>query len=262
MSTTWVRREPPRFRRVEVAARTHRTPHLLRVTLAGPELAGFDPGLPAASVRLLVPSPGTTDVVMPSWTGNEFLLPGGDRPTIRTYTPLRFDADALELDLDVVLHPAGAVSAWAEAADPGDAAAISGPGRGYTVDDDAESFVLAGDETALPAIGQLLEVLPRHASVQAIVEVAHADARLELPSHPQLSITWCELVDGARSGDALVEAVRSADISGDARVWAAGEAAAVQRIRKHLFGDRGMTRAQATVRGYWKHGRAGEADGG
>ena len=43
------------------------------------------------------------------------------------------------------------------------------------------------------------------------------------------------------------------------RVWAAGEAAAVQRIRRHLFEQRGLTRTQAVVRGYWKHGRAGDA---
>ena len=39
-------------------------------------------------------------------------------------------------------------------------------------------------------------------------------------------------------------------------VWVAGEAAAVQKIRKHLFDQRGMSRSDATVRGYWKHGRS------
>jgi NADPH-dependent ferric siderophore reductase len=42
-------------------------------------------------------------------------------------------------------------------------------------------------------------------------------------------------------------------------VWAAGEAAAMQRIRRHLFDEREVPRAQATVRGYWKHGRRGDA---
>jgi len=40
-------------------------------------------------------------------------------------------------------------------------------------------------------------------------------------------------------------------------VWVAGEAAAVQRIRRALFEERGVPRSRATVRGYWKHGRAG-----
>lgn len=260
MSKQWTRREPSRFRRVEVTRRAARTPHLLRLTLAGPELEGFDPGLPAASVRLLVPSPGATELVMPAWNGNEFLLPDGSRPIIRTYTPLRCDPDAFELDLDVVLHPGGAVAAWAERVQPGDAAAVSGPGRGYVIDPDASSFVLAGDEAALPAIGQLIELLPREASVQVIVEIAHADARVDLPEHPALTVKWCERSGGAQAGTALGDAVRRADIPRGARIWVAGEAAAVQRIRKHLFDERAISRSQATVRGYWKRGREGDPD--
>jgi NADPH-dependent ferric siderophore reductase len=254
----WVRREPSSFGPVEVARRAPRTPHLLRVTFAGPGLAGFDPGLPAASVRLLVPSPGGPGLVLPEWNGNEFLLPDGSRPVIRTYTPLRYDPDALELDLDIVLHPDGAVAAWAQQAQPGAPAAISGTGRGYTVDPEAPSFVLAGDEAALPAIGQLIDVLPQQVPVRVLVEVARPDARLELPAHAGLTATWHDLPAGGRAGDALVAAVQAAEIPPDARVWAAGEAAAVQRIRKHLFEERGLSREQATIRGYWKHGRTGD----
>lgn len=253
-----VRRPPPRFRPVELARLEHRTPHLVRATFVGAALAGYEPPLPAGSVRLLVPSPGASQLVMPVWNGNEFLLPDGSRPTIRTYTPLRFDADALELDLDIVLHPAGAVAAWAERARPGDAAAISGPGRGYDVDQAAASWFLAGDETAVPAIGQLLEALPASASVEVLIEVARPDARADLPDHPGGDVTWVDLTDGAEHGSALVDAVRGATIAPDAKVWAAGEAAAVQRIRKHLFDERGLARSQATVRGYWKRGRAGD----
>ena len=53
-----VRREPPRFRRVEVRRVEERTPRLTRVTLGGDELEGFAVEEPAASVRLLLPSPG------------------------------------------------------------------------------------------------------------------------------------------------------------------------------------------------------------
>jgi NADPH-dependent ferric siderophore reductase len=72
-------------------------------------------------------------------------------------------------------------------------------------------------------------------------------------------VHWHDLPEGAPPGDALVAAVRRAEIDPTARVWAAGEAAAVQRIRRHLFEDRGFARAQTTVRGYWKHGRGGDA---
>jgi NADPH-dependent ferric siderophore reductase len=226
-----------------------------RVVLTGPELEGFAVELPAASVRLLIPSRGSSDLVIPSWNGNEFLLPGGERPTIRTFTPRRVDPDSFELDLEIVLHPGGRVSEWARSARPGDPAAISGPGRGYSIAIDAPGFLLAGDETALPAIGQLLEALPPATPVRALIEIAHPEARRQMPAHPRATVEWLELPQGAAPGDALLPAVAATEPDSGVRVWAAGEAAAMQRIRRHLFEDRGLPRPQVAVRGYWKHGR-------
>ena len=90
--------------------------------------------------------------------------------------------------------------------------------------------------------------------------MTHPDARVDLPPHPGAEVRWLDHVAGTPPGDALVAAVRDADISPDTHVWAAGEAASMQRIRKHLADDRDHPRAQCTVRGYWKHGRAGDDD--
>jgi NADPH-dependent ferric siderophore reductase len=253
-----IRREPPPLRRVTVVRRQAVTPRLVRVTLGGPELEGLDPGLPAASVRLLLPSGGA--LTMPTWNGNEFLLPDGSRPPLRTLTPRRWDGERQEIDVEVVLHGDGPLSRWAGTVEAGAVAALSGTGRGYTIDGAATRFVLAGDESALPAISVLLEALPRGATVTVLAEITHPDARFELPAHPGATVTWHDLAPGAPPGDALVGAVQAADISPAARVWAAGEAAAVQRIRTHLFDERGLPRSQCTVRGYWKHGRAGTDD--
>ena len=253
-----IRREPPPLRRLTVVRRQTVTPRLVRVTLGGPELEGLEPGLPAASVRLLLPTGGT--LAMPTWNGNEFLLPDGSRPPLRTLTPRRWNGERQELDVEIVLHGDGPLSTWAAAVEPGTAAALSGTGRGYTIDESATQYVLAGDESALPAISVLLEALPPSAAIAVLAEVAHPDARFELPSHPGATVTWHDLAPGAPPGDALVGAVEAADICPAARVWAAGEAAAVHRIRKHLFDQRGLPRSQCTVRGYWKHGRASTDD--
>jgi NADPH-dependent ferric siderophore reductase len=249
-----LRREPPTFRRATVRATAFVSPRLIRVTLAGPELEGFAVEQPAASVRLLLPSHG--ELVIPAWRGNEFLLPDGSRPTIRTLTPRRADAAAGELDVDIVVHRGGAASTWATGALPGAEAAVSGPGRGYTVDPNAGGLVLAGDETAIPAISQLLESLPATMSTQAHIEVAAPEARIDLPG--EAAVTWHDLSPGRPPGDALFDAVHGLTLAPEARVWVAGEAAAVQRIRRHLFEERGLPRSHATVRGYWKHGRAGD----
>jgi NADPH-dependent ferric siderophore reductase len=247
-----VRRPPPPFRRVEVRRVEDRSPRLRRVTLAGPALEGFVLDEPAASVRLLLPSPGTDALVVPEWNGNEFLLPDGRRPVIRTLTPRRFDAATSELDVEIVRHGGGLASAWAGAAGPGAPAGVSGPGRGYAFDPDAAELLVAGDETALPAIAQLLEARPPGVPMQVLVEVAAPEAELPLPGGDGITISW--VAD-------LVTAVREAPLGEGARVWAAGEAAAMQRIRRHLFEERGLPRRSAAVRGYWKAGRAGDGDG-
>ena len=102
------------------------TPRLLRITLGGAELRGLTVDEPAASVRILIPPAPGEPLVMPTWNGNEFLLPDGRRPTIRTFTPWRVDADALELDIGAVLHGDGAASRWA----PGGRARRGGRGVG------------------------------------------------------------------------------------------------------------------------------------
>lgn len=155
---TRVRREPPPFRRVEVVFAERRTPHLLRITLGGPELEGLDPGLPAASVRLLLPR--GDELVVPKWTGNEFLHADGTRPALRTVTPRRLHPERLELDVEVVLHGEGPLSTWATAPSPGGAAAVSGTGRGYKIDPATAAYALALDFMSLPMINEATATLP------------------------------------------------------------------------------------------------------
>ena len=248
-----MRREPPRFRPVTVRAVEPLSPHLLRVRLGGPELEGLTVDEPAASVRVLLPVPDG-ELVLPRWDGNEFLLPDGSRPPIRTLTPRRLHPDPA-LDVDVVLHPGGLASEWAAGARPGDEAAVSGTGRGFDIDAGVPAYVLAGDESAVPAIGQLLEWIPADVPVDVHIEVARPDARIDLAAGPRATVTWHDLPTGASHGEALVAAVESAVIADGAHVWVAGEAASVQRIRKHLTDERHLPRSQTTVRGYWKRGR-------
>jgi NADPH-dependent ferric siderophore reductase len=250
--TTALRREPPAFRRAEVARIERRNPFLMHVTFAGPELVGLEPGLPAASVRLLLPDAGPGDVVFPTWNGNEFLAADGSRPPLRTLTPLRLDAASDELDVDVVLHGEGALSDWAEAVTVGGRVAVSGTGRGYEIDAAASRFVLAGDESALPAIGTLLPALPATAAVVVLAAVRHPEARIDLPPHPAATVEW---LVGPEPGRALLAAVTEAEIDDGTRLWVAAEAEDVQRIRRHLFEARGVPRRHGTVRGYWKRGR-------
>ncbi len=254
-TTARQRRQPPPFRVAAVVRSRSRSPRLVRVTLGGPELAGLDPGLPAASVRLLLPT--GPDLVMPEWDGNEFRHHDGSRPTIRTVTPVLVDEEAHELDVEVVLHGAGPLARWATTAGPGDPVAVSGTGRGHDVDRTASGYLLAGDETALPAIGVLLDALPPDIDRQVIVETDTAASRIDLPGAPPTR--WLVRQPGSQPGDGLVDAIADTAIDPRSHVWVAGEAAAVQRVRRLLLDERGLDRSHTTIRGYWKVERSGQA---
>lgn len=247
MTEQRVRREPPAFRMLSFRRKEAVSPLMARAVLGGDELEGFVLDRPAASVRLLLPTAGVLEI--PTWAGNEFLLSDGTRPIIRTFTPRRFDVENLELSIDVVLHGSGAASTWAAKARRGDRVAVSGPGRGYDIDPGATSFLLAGDETAIPAICQLLEYLP---SVPIAVHVSLSDEKARVDLHREVDVTWHTAAGGVDSEVSLHNAIREADLESHLNIWAAGEAAAMQRIRRYLFGEVDFPRSQATVRGYWK----------
>jgi NADPH-dependent ferric siderophore reductase len=50
----------------------------------------------------------------------------------------------------------------------------------------------------------------------------------------------------------MLAAVRGTALTDATSIWCAGEAAAMHGIRTYLFGEAGLARSRATVRGYWK----------
>ena len=115
--------------------------------------------------------------------------------------------------------------------------------------------MVGGDETAIPAICQLLESIDPERTIQVHIEIAGSDAKLPLPAGRQATVSWHILQAGAAPGSALVAAIEQAEFSAEAHVWCAGEAASMHAIRNHIFKERGMARSQANIRGYWKAGR-------
>ena len=250
-----VRREPPSFRRARVESVSPRSARMVRLVLGGPELDGFIVDGPASSIRVLLPDDDGV-LELPVWTGNEFVAADGDRAVIRTFTPLQVDD---HLAIDVVLHDAGRAARWAATARAGDEVAVSGPGRTDPIVAGARAYLLGGDESAIPAIGQLLEALPPTTDVDVRIELARPDARLALPAHPHARVTWLDADPQAEPGDALATSIEQADVLPDA-IWLAGEAAAIQRLRRHLFDVRGFSRANVIARGYWKRARQAATD--
>ena len=117
----------------------------------------------------------------------------------------------------------------------------------------AGSWLLLGDETAMPAIGQVLAAIGDTVPTDVVVEVGSAAAQRHLATTDSTRVCHLRRDRDGRPGDSLVQHVGSlAAIDRGTHVWAAGEAAAMQAIRKELRGRLSVERDHMTVRGYWK----------
>ncbi|AEF36616.1 MULTISPECIES: siderophore-interacting protein [Mycobacteriaceae] len=196
-------------------------------------------------------------------------LPEEDRPVIRTLTVRRADPVAREITIDVSVHgDHGVVGPWATAAQPGQPVYLMGPNGAYAPDPAADWHLLAGDESALPAISAALEALPADAVGKAFIEVAGPEDEMALAAPSGVQLNWlhrggrADLVGQDRAGDKapLVEAVTTTLwLPGQVQVFIHGEAQAVMHnLRPYIRKERGVAAKWASISGYWRRGRTEE----
>jgi NADPH-dependent ferric siderophore reductase len=130
------------------------------------------------------------------------------------------------------------------------------------VDTEADWYLIGADDSALPAVGTLLEALPKTCFAHVFIEVGDADEELKLESPAQFQVTW--LHHGwavGQVGRELEKSVRKFTFpEGNGRVWIGCEAAVMRNIRRHVLNDRGMDRTHAHTQGYWKYGAVNHPD--
>lgn len=267
MSTTDPRTEPfvaPAVKpRPQFALNVVRTellsPHMVRVVAGGPGLADFvakDATDMYVKIHFLQPGVAYTEPV--DVFALRESLPRDQWPATRTYTVRWLDAAAQEIAIDFVIHgDSGLAGPWAATAEPGDRIILSGPGGAYSPNPDAGWYLFAGDEAALPAIAASLESLPAGARGHAYLEVDTA-ADIQPIAAPQgVEVTWL-FREGATPADssALADAVANGPWpDGEVDAFVHGEREYMKQLRDVLFKQRGLSRSQVSLSGYWAYGR-------
>ncbi|MEU3494991.1 siderophore-interacting protein [Kitasatospora cineracea] len=266
------------IRRLTVTAVHRPTPRTARVTFALPP-GGFALAGPDQQVELHFPRPGRNRPELPAPAPGQDLVgryhagPAARRPWTRPFTLRAHDAELHTVDVDFVLHGAdeagggeagggeggggegGPAAAWAARARPGQVLGMSGPSpesaRPFPLDG-GRPLLLACDESALPALGTLVEALPADARAHAWIEVAGPEEHQPLLGFGDLTAHWVHRGD-APHGARLLAALRSAALPPDpGPAWLAGEAATVRALRRHLVEDRGLPRSAVHSTGYWR----------
>jgi NADPH-dependent ferric siderophore reductase len=229
---------------------------MTRVVLGGEGLARFATrGQTDHYVKLLFPAPGVSypEPLDVGRIREEF--PREQWPVTRTYTVRSWDAESRELALDFVLHgDEGLAGPWAANARPGDVLHFSGPGGGYAPDPAADWHLLAGDESALPAIAAALEELPADAVAHVFVEVADAAEEQKLQTGQGVTVEWIHRGDRP-IGAGLAAAVSGLEFpAGNPQVFVHGEAGFVKELRRLLRVERALPRELLSISGYWRLG--------
>jgi NADPH-dependent ferric siderophore reductase len=209
----------------QVLRREQVSPHLVRLVLGGPGLAGFE-------------STGVPD----EWVG--LVVPGQFQS--RYYTVRSWDG--AELVVDVVVHEVGLVTEWAAGEVTGDTVVLTEPKGSFAMPPDAGWLLLVGDLTAMPAIARIVGAVDVPTRVWAEVP---DDLTGYLPAGAD--VTW--LLPPAEGESRLADVVATVDWpTGPGYFWMAGESAQMRAIRKHLMRERRLPSTAYDVMGYWRGG--------
>ncbi|MFD5224245.1 siderophore-interacting protein [Microbacterium sp. NPDC058342] len=283
------------------------SPSFARITFGGEQLAeiGETGELFDARIKLVFPPASgrvpDVDSDTGDWYGSWLAVPEDERGSMRTYSvrELRTDGEN-RIVVDFVLHLepglSGPASRWAAEAAVGDEILLVGPRRGREdrsgiefAPGAASSLLLAGDETAAPAIARILEDSPADARGIAFIEVPDARDQLSIDAPAGVEVHWLPrggVAHGLRLiptvldylGDrtdivvtdadteaplwetpvysSLGEEIGAADAEDGRYYWIAGESGVVTTLRRHLVKDLGVSRAQVAFMGYWRRGVA------
>jgi NADPH-dependent ferric siderophore reductase len=225
---------------------------MMRVRFGGAELGAWvSSGDPDERITIAFPNPGQSAPPRPRIEGGAWHFNDVEEPAQRSYTVRRVGEGTV--DVDFVVHEGGVAAEWAMRAAPGDTVGLSMAGGWYRRPADATTVLLAGDATALPAIGRIVEEMSAGVRVHAIIEVATADDVQVLRSAAEVTYTWLTGSGMGRGPSRLLDAVREHPLPDDGTyVWAAAETSVTRAIRKHLRQDRGMPNSALTVIGYWR----------
>lgn len=250
------KKRPPML--LEVVRRESITPHMIRIVLGGEALEGFPVNRGGGHIKVFLPREHQRAPVLPQLTEAGVVWPAAEeKPITRTYSVRHFDAERSELSVDFVAHgDEGPASRWALAAQPGDLIGISGPGGPDPLLPPADWSLIAGDMTALPAIGALLENMSEHARGVALIEVTSEAERQPLRHPPGVEIRWLYRGDMPSCLSTLqVDTVRAMSWpeAESVSAWVGGENSAVLSLREHLMGIRGLKKSQLYAVPYWRH---------
>jgi len=229
------------------------SPHYIRIIfeMTEQQVKKFANAQIGAHHKIFIPAPGSDEVLFPDDAAES----GKIASVKRTYTTRHIDLLKKELWIDFIDHADhGPASYWASRAVAGSKLGIAMKEGGRPLFPEVTAYFFVGDSTAIPVIGAMMEQLPPHVQVKAIIEVYGEEDVISLPSGAKATIDW---VYNAQPdvGSKLFEVVRDLSLTNHhSFFFFAGEYESAKKIRQHLKETMGWLPASYAVVSYWKRG--------
>ncbi len=164
------------------------------------------------------------------------------------YTFVDLDPSRECFTFDVFEHDGGRATTWARTAQPGDIVGISGPGSGDFPA--GKDILMAGDETALPAIRRILAQSSADRSGHVLLEVGSEEDVCDMPRPGGIDLTWLVRNRGETLWDRLATAVLPQ--GPDRYVWIAAEKELVRKAKARFRDTLGVGAAEGYFAYYWE----------
>ncbi len=233
---------------------------MIRIILGGGELNGFVPA-PFADQYInayFIPKGAPYEAPFDLEQLKE--VQSGFQPRARRFTIRKWDEKSKLMTIDFFTHgDQGHAGVWAQNAKPGDRLQFKGPNGSYSPDSTADWHLLAGDESAIPAISASIEAMHSSKICIAFMVVDSPEQEISLQSDAKLKLTWLHRSKATEPEAVLLEAIKGFTFpSGKYDAFIHGEAAEVREIRKHLIRDRGVDKSASSISPYWRRDHTDE----
>lgn len=174
--------------------------------------------------------------------------PNGEKKLHRAvYTIRQVNLVGEWFEVDIFVHQGGRTNQWAMQAQPGDIIGITGP-SGRALPPCSAKMLIAGDETAYPAIARLMSILPA-SSQGTVVLVGNGVIDYVMPSHDNFLIKYVDRT--ADNEDFMLSLKSIPQIDCDTQVWMASESKEVQALRSHFHNEIGIDKKSSYMSGFW-----------
>ncbi|MBS1103494.1 siderophore-interacting protein [Gluconobacter sp. Dm-62] len=225
-----------RRRSLDVRTVSRLTPHMIRITLTGTDLADFTSASPDDHIKIFVPD-------------------ADGSIARRDYTPRRYDTQAGELLLDFVDHPGGPAASWAQTVRPGDRLNIGGPKGSQVITGAIGHWLLIGDETALPAIGRRVEELSPDTPVTTVVAVPGPEDEQNFETLSHHIAHWIHRsLEHADDACGILARLENLEMPENTFIWVAAEAGVAKAIKQYFLQERHIPAQWIKASGYWVKG--------